>query len=101
MSNNGATSTWRTHSCDQDDIDKPVEGLLLRLSIVPATMIGKLSQKFDWGLRTELLLSWHIHIIDKDDESLSVGWTVYTHATLFAFIIDEILSLVGRRLSRE
>lgn len=101
LGDNGATTSWRSHSGDQDDIDESVEGLLLRLSVVPATVIGELTKKLDGWLSSILLLHWHVEVIDEDDEPLAVWWSVHSQSTLLTLVVDEVLSLVGRSLSGE
>ena len=98
LGDNGTTTTWRSHSGDQDDIDESIEGLLLRLSVIPATVIGELTKKLDGWLSSKLLLHWHVEVIDEDDEPFAVRWSVHSQSTLLTLVIDEVLGLVGRGL---
>ena len=58
------SSRW-TQRCKQDNALNSEQ--LLIPSIVPAMMIQKLPQEFDWGLCTVLFFFGHVEIIDKDD----------------------------------
>ena len=64
-------------------------------------MIGELPKKFNRRLCSILFLSGHVQVINEDDESLAVRWTIDSHSALFTLIIDEVLSLIRRSLSGE
>lgn len=64
-------------------------------------MVSELTKEFDRRLSSIFFLGGHVKIIDEDDELLAVGWSVHSESSLFALIIDEILSLVSGGLGRE
>jgi hypothetical protein len=52
-------------------------------------------------LSSKLLFLWHVKIINEDHELLANRWAVDAFSSLFEFIIEIILGLVGRGLCGE
>jgi hypothetical protein len=97
----GSTTSWWTHRRYEEHVFNPIEWLLLRFTIIPSLVVHVLSEKFKRRLCTVLLFFWHVEIVDENSVLLAHGWSVNTLAPLIKFLIKVILSLIGRRLSRE
>jgi hypothetical protein len=46
------------------------------LAIEPVTVVNPLSKELNWRLRAELLLLWHVQVVDEQDARFSHCWTV-------------------------
>ena len=88
-------STRWSHGGHEDNIHEPVKWLLLRLPIIPASMIQELSEELEWRLSTIFLLLWHIEIINEDDELLANGRTIDAFSPLLKLFIEVVLGLIG------
>jgi hypothetical protein len=90
-----STTTWRTHSANEDDIFNFHERLFLALSIVPTLMVHPLSEQLDGWLSTILFFLWHVEIINEDHETFTWGWSIDSLSSLFKFLIKGVLGLIG------
>jgi hypothetical protein len=95
----GSTTTWGTHSSNDDQILDFHEFELL--SVIPSKVIKVLSKDLHRGLSTILFLLGHVEIIDKENALLASRRAIDTLSPLLKLSIDGILGLVGGCLSRE
>ena len=78
-----ASEPWRdwiltaggwAHSTDENDVCDLLQLVALVIVIVPLLVIHPLTKQLDRWLSTLFLNCRHIHIIDKDNELLVIGW---------------------------
>lgn len=94
------TTSWRSHSSDDTCVNDISERMLVVFSVVPASLIDKLSQNFNWWLSSEYLL-WHIEIINKDDAFHTESGTKVILSSLIKLHVNNVLDLVTSSLSGE
>ena len=92
------TTTWCSHSSNDHCINDVSKWMLIVFSIIPSTLILKLSKNFNWWLRLQEDL-WHVKIIDKDNTLHPESWAEMVFSSLIEFHIYDILNLVAMSLS--
>ena len=94
------TTTWCSHSSNDHCINDVSKWMLIVFSIIPSTLILKLSKNFNWWLRLQENL-WHVKIIDEDNTLHTESWTEMVFSSFVEFHVHDILNLVAMSLSRE
>jgi len=46
------------------------------ISVENDTEVNDLSQETDWWLRTKSIKSWHVQIINEEEQILSSSWSI-------------------------
>ena len=94
-----SATTWRSHSCYENDIFYLLERLLFRLTIIPSFMVHPLSENLNGRLGSINLFLGHVQIINEDNEFLARGWSEHSLSPLFKLGIEHVLCLVRAGLS--
>lgn len=94
------TSTWSSHSSNYHSFLNVSERMLVVFSVIPSSLIDKLSQDLNWWLGSEVWL-WHVQVINKDNTSHSEPWTKVILSSLIQLHVNNVLDLVAMSLSRE
>ena len=96
-----SSTSWSSHSCDNHGVNYVSKWVLVIFSVVPASLINKLSQDFNRWLRTIFLLLGHIKIINKNYASHAKSRTEMVFSALIEFHVHDVLDLVAMGLGRE
>jgi hypothetical protein len=87
---NEVGSTLGVHACGEHDVLQLV--LLLKMvSVEDDSEVNDLSQKTDWWLRVISVNSWHIEIINEEEQVLSSGWTIVLSSSSVDLTEDDSL----------
>jgi hypothetical protein len=100
-SNEGASTSRRSHSREQDCIDNFLERFILVLVLVPSTLIKILSDQFNGWLGAVFFLCWHVQVINQQYTEILRFGAVLSFSDLVEFTINDLLSLHRGSLSRE
>jgi len=93
-------AAWGLHGSAVSDSNSLAE-LLLAVKLVPSIVVHPLSEKLNGWLGAINLFLWHVEIIDEDDGVLSKRWSPDALTTPVHASVNDVLSLIGRCLSRE
>ena len=92
---------WRTHGAHKHDISQFSERIFLLRSIKPRLVIKPLSQEFNGWLGSLLFYSWHIQVINEDNELFAERRTQSPSCRLLQFALNCGLSEIGARFCTE